>query len=134
MKRITSILYGLKTLLFIIHFYFVFIMLHDILDTKIYGYVFLFFLFIYIIKNILELLSQKKRYKNDLIYNFMQISFLSYIIFLAIKVSTNEMYVTNSTYSYFRTNYIISSILLIFILAYDFVELRNKKKKIWSKN
>ena len=130
MKKINKIIYYFKILLFTIHFYFVFAMLHDILDTKIFGYLFLLVYFIYIIKSIKELLSKKDRYKNDLIYNFMQIGFLSYIIFISIKVNVNVMYVTNMTYPYFRTNYIIISILIIFSLVYSFIELDNKK--IWK--
>lgn len=132
MKKLTNIVYYFKTFLFVIHFYFVFTMLHDILDTKIFGYLFLFFYFVYVIKNISELLSKKKRYKNDIIYNSMQIGMLAYIMFVAIKVTINEMYVTNITYAYFRMNYIIMSILIIFILVYNFVELSSDKKKIWK--
>lgn len=127
MKTITKIIYYFKILLFTIHFYFVFAMLHDILDTKFFGYLFLIIYFVYIIKTIIELLSKKDRYKNDLIYNFMQIGFLSYIVFISIKVNVNVMYVTNMTYPYFRTNYIIISILIIFSLIYSFIELDNKK-------
>ena len=127
MKTITKIIYYFKILLFTIHFYFVFAMLHDILDTKFFGYLFLIIYFVYIIKTIIELLSKKDRYKNDLIYNFMQIGFLSYIVFISIKVNVNVMYVTNITYPYFRTNFIIISILIIFSLIYSFIELDNKK-------
>lgn len=132
MKKLTKVAYYLKTFLFVIHFYFIFAMLHDILDTKFFGYLFLLVYFIYIVKGILELLSQKKRYKNDLIYNLMQIGVFSYIMFVAIKVSTSEMYVTNMTYPYFRINYLIMSVLIIFILVYGFMELTNDKKKIWK--
>lgn len=62
----------------------------------------------------------------------MQIGMLSYIIFVAIKVSVNGMYVTNMTYSYFKTNYLIMSILMIFILVYSFIELHDNRKKIWK--
>ena len=132
MKKLNNIVYYIKTVLFVIHFYFVFTMLHDILDTKIFGYLFLLIYSIYVIKNILELLSKKEQYKNDIIYNSMQIGALAYIMFVAIKVSINEMYVTNITYAYFRTNYIIMSVLLVFILIYGFCELHDNKKKIWK--
>ena len=129
MKKLTNIVYYTKIFLLLIHFYFVFIILHTILDTKIFGYIFLVIYFIYIIKCIIELLSQKKRFKNDWIYNLMQIGVLGYILFMAIKVSINEMYVTEMTYSYFRTNYLIISILFIFIMMYSFIELSDKKQK-----
>ena len=130
MKKLANVIYYIKTLLFVIHFYFIFVMLPSILDTKVFGYIFLIFYFVYIIKTILELLSQKKRYKNDWIYNSMQIGFIAYIVFITLKISINKMYVTNITYSYFRNNFIIMSVLIIFILIYSFIELDNKK--IWK--
>jgi hypothetical protein len=102
-------------------------MLNNILDTKVFGYLFLLIYAIYIIKSIIELLSGKKRYKNDTIYNLMQIGVLVYIIFLAIKVTVNGMYVTEITYPYFRSNCQIISVLIIFILIYGIIELKNKK-------
>ena len=130
MKKLANVIYYIKTLLFVVHFYFIFVMLPSILDTKVFGYIFLIFYFVYIIKTILELLSQKKRYKNDWIYNSMQIGFIAYIVFITLKISINKMYVTNITYSYFRNNFIIMSVLIIFILIYSFIELDNKK--IWK--
>ena len=129
-KRVANIVYYIKIFLLISHFYFVFLMLHNILDTKIYGHLFLVFYFIYIIKCIIELLSGKKRFKNDVVYNLMQIGVLGYIIFMSIKTFINGMYVTQITYSYFMINYIILSILILFILIYSLVELHDKKKKI----
>ena len=127
MKKFAMIVYYIRIFLLTIHFYFVFIMLNSILDTKLFGYIFLAIYFVYIIKTIIELLSQKRRYKNDLIYNLMQIGVLSYIVFFALKVSISGIYVTNMTYNYFKTNYIIISFLIIFVLIYYFVELYKKK-------
>ena len=132
MKKLVNIAYYFRTFILIIHFYFVFMMLNNILDTKLFGYLFLLIYAIYIIKCIIELLSGKKRYKTDIIYNLMQIGILSYIIFLSIKVRVNEMYVTEITYPYFRSNCQILSVLIIFILIYGFIELKNKNKKIWK--
>lgn len=132
MKKLANIVYYIRMIFFIIHFYFVFVMLHDVLDMKILGYIFLLFYFVYVIKNIIELLSKKKRYQNDLIYNFMQIGMLAYIMFVAIKVNINGMYVTNMTYSYFKINYLIMIFLIAFILVYSFIELHDNKKKIWK--
>lgn len=127
MKRFTNIIYYIRMFLLIIHFYLVFSMLPCILDTKIYGYIFLFIYFIFIIKIILEILSKKKRYMNDLIYNLMQIGVYIYIIVIGIKVYVNELYVTNNTLSYFKTNYMITSLLILFILIYSILEFKNKR-------
>ena len=132
MKKLVNVAYYFRTFILIIHFYFVFMMLNNILDTKFFGYLFLLIYGIYIIKCIMELLSGKKRYKNDVIYNLMQIGVLSYIIFLSIKIRVNEMYVTEITYPYFKSNCQILSVLIIFILIYGLIELKSKNKKIWK--
>ena len=128
MERFNKIVYYFRMLLFVIHFYFIFSVLHNILDMKIYGYIFLIIYFIYIIKSIIELLSKKKRYKNDLIYNLMQIGFFSYIIGISIKIYLNKLYVTNNTITYFKTNYLIASLLIVFIVIYSILSFYNKKK------
>ena len=130
MKKLPCITYYIKTFLFIIHFYFVFLTLHNILDTKIYGYIFLLIYFIYIVKNIIELLTKKKRYKNDWIYNLMQISLIIYLIFFSLKTILDKIYVTKITYAYFRNNYIILSVLIVFILIYNIAWFNSKNKNM----
>ena len=127
MKKLVNTVYCVKTFILIIHFYFVFMILHSILDTKLFGYLFLVIYIFYIIKVITELLSKKNRYKTDLIYNIMQIGLLCYILIISIKISVNDLYVTKITYNYFKNNFIFISLLIIFILIYNFIELRNKK-------
>ena len=127
MKTVAKIIYYIRMFLLTIHFYFVFSMLHNIIDTRIFGWIFLVIYFINIIKIIVELLSKKNRYKSDLVYNLMQSGVYIYIIVIAIKVSVNEMYVTNMTYEYFKTNYLIASLLIVFVYIYSLVELKQKK-------
>ena len=124
MKKIPKIVYFIKMFLFIIHFYFVFSMLHNILDAKIYGYIFLAFYFVYVIKVIIELLSKKKHYKKDTIYNFMQVGLMAYILIIAIRTNVIHMYVTKMTLPYFKINYSILSLLIIFIISYSFIEFK----------
>ena len=133
MTKLAKTLYYIRMFLFIIHFYFVFLILHSILDLKIIGYIFLLIYIIYIFKVIIELFSKKRRYKNDFAYNIMQIGVFAYLFVLFINISSKNLYVTKVTYSYFRNNYIFISLLIVFILIYDFVVLKNnngKKKKI----
>ena len=129
MKKISIVVYYIKLVLFIISFYFIFTMLHNILDTKIYGIIFIIFYLIYAFKLIIELLSQKARFKNDYIYNFMQIGLIIYILIISIRCSINKIYVTNFTYPYFRINFIILSILILFILIYSIVDKNSIKKR-----
>lgn len=128
MKRFTKIVYFIKMLLFVTHFYFVFMMLHNILDTKIYGVIFIVLYIAFIIKIIIELLSKRDRYKNDFIYNIMQIGIYFYLLIISIKTNISKIYVTRLTLGYFKINYIILSILIIFIFLYSYLEFKPSKK------
>ena len=129
MKKFSKIIYYIKVFLFIINFYFIFSILHNILDTKIYGLVFIIVYLVYVIKILLEMLSKKDRYKNDIIYNFMQIGLIVYIMIISIRCMVVKMYVTKFSMPYFRINYIILSVLILFILIYNFVGFSETKKR-----
>ncbi len=128
MKKLARIIYYIKLILFVIHFYFVFLMLHNILDTKIYGLIFLVFYLIFAIKVLIELLSKKDRYKNDLIYNIMQIGVYFYLMIVSIKTYIAKIYVTRMSLGYFRINYLILTVLIIFIFVYSYLEFKSSKK------
>ncbi len=122
MKKLANIIYWVKLILFVLNFYFIFQMLHNILDTGIFGIIFMVLYLVFVIKILFEILSQKKKYKNDIIYNFMQLGFIFYLYIISIKTCLANVYVTNYTFSYFRINYIILSVLIIFILVYSLLE------------
>ena len=128
MKKISKIIYYIKLFLFIINFYFIFVMIHNILDTKIYGIIFIIFYLIYTVKILLEILSKKDRYKNDFIYNSMQIGLIAYIMIISIRCLIEKTYVTRFSYPFFKINFIILTILIIFILLYNYVGLNEQKK------
>ena len=128
MKKLAKVIYLIKLVFFVIHFYFVFLMLHNILDTKLYGIIFLVFYILFAFKVIIELLSKKDRYKNDLIYNIMQIGVYFYLLIISIKTYVAKIYVTRITLGYFKLNYIILSVLIIFIFVYSYLEFRSSKK------
>lgn len=129
MKKIAKIVYSIKMLLFIIQFYFVFIMLHNILDTRVYGIIFIVFYLIFVLKTIIELLSKKQRYKNDYIYNIMQLGIYIYLLIVSIKTTAFKVYVTRNTIEYFKTNYIILSLLIVFVLVYSYLERKSNVKQ-----
>ena len=116
-------------LLFIIQFYFVFIMLHNILDTRVYGIIFIVFYLMFVLKTIIELLSKKQRYKNDYIYNIMQLGIYIYLLIVSIKTTVFKVYVTRNTIEYFKTNYIILSLLIVFVLVYSYLERKSNVKQ-----
>ena len=120
-------IYSLKTVLFLIQFYVVFWMIEIVLQIGIVGYLFLFMYSLYIIKILFEMLSKKMKYKNDIVYNLMQIGLIFYISVITFKSYYMKMTVIDSTISYFTINYIIVSLLILFILIYSFSELKNRK-------
>ena len=129
MKKITNTSYYLKIFFFIIHFYFIFMMLHNILDVKIYGLIFLIFYIIYVLKFIIELLSKKRRFKEDFIYNLMQIGLMTYLIIISIRTVNGNIYVTKNTLHYFQVNYCILSALILFIILYSILVFNSKSLK-----
>ena len=128
MKKLANIIYIIKLILFIINFYFVFMMLNNILDTNIYGIVFIVLYLIFSFKVMFEVISKKSKFKTDIIYNFMQIGFILYLLIVSLKTVFAKVYVTRVTISYFRINYIILSILIVFILMYSMLEYKSSKK------
>jgi hypothetical protein len=127
-KKYAKVVYIIKMVLFVIHFYFVFMMLHNILDATIYGVIFLAFYLVFAIKVLSELLSKKDRYKNDLIYNIMQIGVYFYLMIVSIKTYIAKIYVTRMSLGYFRINYLILTVLIIFIFVYSYLEFKSSKK------
>ena len=128
MKKISKITYIIRMFLFIINFYFVFIMLKNILDTKVFGIIFIVLYMFLIIKVILELFNKKDIYKEDFIYNIMQTGVYIYIIVMSMKIIVYNIYVTKITYNYFKTNYLILSLLIVFVLVYSYIEFKSSNK------
>ena len=128
MKKMAKLVFYLKMLLFIGQFYFVFMMLHNILDTKIYGIVFIVIYLIFAFRILFELITKQIRYKSDIVYNVMQIGVYFYLIFVSFKTSIDKVYVTRMTINYFKINYVILSILIIFIFMYSYLEFKSSEK------
>ena len=127
MKKVNKILYGLRIFNFIVQFYLVFLLLPSMLSVGIFGYILIVLYIIYNLMIIKELVSKKKKYKYDTIYDFMQIGFVFYLLVINYKIQHDHIYVIRNTLSYFRINYGIMSLLLIFIMVYSLFELRTRK-------
>ena len=128
MKNLEKISFIVRMIFFVLHFYFVFAMLYCILPLKYLGYVFIIFYLIYVVKEIIELVSKKKIYREDFIYNFMQIGLMFYLIIFSVRLNISKIFVNAETLQYFRINYSIILVLIIFTLLYSFIELRTNKK------
>ncbi len=128
MKKLANVVYAVKILLFVSHFYLVYVMLHNIIDTGIPGIIFLTLYIIFAVKVFFEVLSQNKKYKEDIIYNTMQIGFLIYMFVISLKTNAASVYVTRITLSYFKINYLILSALIVFILLYNMLDNKSSTK------
>lgn len=128
MKKISKILYGLRLFFFVIQFYLMFLLLPSILSVGMLGYILIAIYIFYDLMIIKEMVSKKKKYKYDIIYDFMQIGFVFYLLVINYKIHYDHVYVIKNTISYFRINYGIMSLLLIFIMLYSQFELKTQKK------
>ncbi len=129
MKKISKNIYAIRIIAFIIQFYLMFLLIPRIISVGLFGYLLLIIYIIYDLMIIKELISKKKKYKYDFIYDFMQIGFVFYLSVIIFKIYHDHIYVIKSTLTYFKVNYIIMSLLLIFIILYSFCELRLRKNK-----
>ena len=127
MKELPKILYTIRMTLFVLQFVALFMMISSLLQIKPVFYIFIVLYLFYVIKTIIELLSKKEIYQNDIIYNTMQIGLFIYLFVLFYRIYFSYIYVNTSTMSYFNVNFGIICLLLVFINIYSFIELRNRK-------
>ena len=129
MKRLKNLVYYIRILFFILQFVFLFLIEETLLQVRPLVYLFLFVYTLFVIKILVELLSKKKNYREDTIYNIMQIGLFIYIFIYFYYVYIKHIIVRISTMSYFNTNLIIMCILMIFIVLYSCTEVNRKKRK-----
>lgn len=127
MKKINKIVYTIRMIFFCLQFIFIYMCIDAIYHTRLFGYIFLALYIIYVISVIGELLSKKISYQEDLVYNFMQIGTILYIFALFFQIRIAHVSVMSDTLSYFNLNFKILSFLLIVIVLYNIIELKNKK-------
>lgn len=119
MKLLRKILYYTRIVLFILTLFLLFFTLNNYIKVGWSGYLFLGIVFIYIVVSLMTLLSKKKVFKNDFMYNFMQIATYIYQVILTIKMfSFNVSLLVKESIIFYRNNYLILSILLISLIIY----------------
>ena len=124
MKKFKKGIYITRIIFFISCFFLLFFITNSLLQLKWYSLIFIGIYIIYVIKVITELLSKKDIYKDDIIYNLMQIGLSLYILVMFYRINYSAAVVVKETMHYFMINYGIMSILMIFIILYSFIELR----------
>lgn len=129
LNKITKFSYIIRIILFILHFYFLYASLYCILSMTFMKYIFLILYSIYIVINIMQILSKKQKYQNDLINNFMHCGIMLYVMILSFRMNFSKIYVTNLTVNYFNINYCVLSILIVFTLIYSFTAVNDNEIK-----
>jgi len=128
-----KILYYIRLILFITTMILIFFTMKNYIKIGMYGYIYLFIEFAYIITIILTMLSQRKIYMCDFVFNIMHIGTYLYQIILSIRMfSFKVSFVITDSLSFYQNNYIILIILLITLIFYSIVlysELSEKKFK-----
>lgn len=127
MKKLINIIYPIRIILFIIHLLMLFMIIDDIVYVS-FGYLFLFVDIIYIIRVIMELFSQKSLYKKDIYYNIMQIGLYTYIGILWGRLTFGGIF-GKELLLYLKINYIILSILFLFLTLYSTVLINKMNEK-----
>lgn len=119
MKLFPKILYYLRLFLFLTVLVLIFINIKNYIKVGLWGYIFLTMEFIYITLILFTILSKRKIYQEDLVFNIMHIGSYMYQLILSFKMFSFKLstLVLNS-YKFYRNNYIILSILLFVLIIY----------------
>lgn len=127
MKKLAKIIYPIRIILFIIHLLMLYMMIDDIVYVS-FGYLFLIIDIVYVIRVIMELFSQKSLYKKDIYYNIMQIGLYTYIGVLWYRLTFGSIF-SKELLLYLKTNYIILSILFLFLTFYSTILIHKMNEK-----
>ncbi len=131
MKMYQKVLYYLRLLLLLVSLIFIFLNIKNYLRIGIWGNIFFILEFFYIIAILITILSKRSLYMTDLSFNIMHIGTYLYQIILSIRMVTYPISsLSEGSYSFYRNNCIILSILLLTLIFYSLVlygELNKKK-------
>ena len=129
MKLYQKILYYIRLFLFVISMVLIFININNYLKIGVFGYIFLYIEFIYIITILITILSKRKIYMTDLIFNFMHIGTYVYQIILSIRMfSFKVSMVIKDSLFFYNNNYIILTVLLLTLIFYSSILYKELKK------
>ena len=126
MKKLARIIYPIRIILFIMHLLMLYMVVGPLTYIKL-GYLFIIIDILLVIKTIIELLSQQKYYKHDIYYNIMQIGLYAYIGVLWYRLTFTNVVLGSDFILYLKNNFIILSILIVFLIFYS-TSLINKIK------
>ncbi len=127
MKKNEKVFYYLRMIFFVISLILTFMLIQNIMQVGVVGYIYLTIFILYAFLMIWQVLSQKKYYKKDIVYNLMQVGFSLYLGVIVFKTYYDKIVVMDNTIKYFMVNYIILSILLVIMSIYIMWCANNEK-------
>ena len=127
MKKNEKVFYYLRMIFFVISLILPFMLIQNIMQVGVVGYIYLTIFILYAFLMIWQVLSQKKYYKKDIVYNLMQVGFSLYLGVIVFKTYYDKIVVMDNTIKYFMVNYIILSILLVIMSIYIMWCANNEK-------
>ena len=127
MKKNEKIFYYLRMIFFVISLILTFMLIQNIMQVGVVGYIYLTIFILYAFLMIWQVLSQKEYYKKDIVYNLMQVGFSLYLGVIVFKTYYDKIVVMDNTIKYFMVNYIILSILLVIMSIYIMWCANNEK-------
>lgn len=127
MKVFKKIIYIIRIIFFIVHFIFLYNIIGTLWQVKPLIYFFFVVHFLFVLDTIIEMLSKKKIYCKDFVYNIMQIGLYLYIFTIFYRIQVTHVFFVRETVRYFNVNIGIICILLVFLLIYSHFELKKNR-------
>ena len=128
-ETFSKILYIIRTIVFTLHIFLMFNLLYITLRMSYIGIILLIIDVIYIINILIEMVSAKLRYKRDIIYNIMNISYFVYLLVLYLKIKNNYL-TPYLSFPYLRNNYLILILLIIILIVYSKIVVNKRQEKL----
>lgn len=116
----TRVIYYLRIVSNILFMVMPILLIPNIVNSGIEGIIFVIFYFLFVVINLYTILSQKKKYKENICYNILNICLFGYTFFLISRIYLDKSLLLDSIYeanlAYFKNNYLILSTLILGII------------------
>ena len=130
-KKEKRVLFYIRIIVFIISLIIDFLLIRAINNFGLHGFIFLTMELIYIIFVIYSLLIKSKECMYSNAFNIMQIGAYIYKIIIFIQTTYfKNLFLFEENIKIYRGNFILLSVLLLFIIFYEILLVTSKKNKV----
>jgi hypothetical protein len=96
------------------------LLLSNIINCGVEGIIFIVFYFLFTLQNIYTVLSKKKKFKENIYYNILNIGLFIYTFFIYSRIYLDKRLALGTIYElnlvYFKNNYLILSTIILGII------------------